>query len=162
MNKHNIHTEEAQAIDYKSLHILSPAFKHGESIPVQYTCDGLNISPPLDIERIPPDAKCLAIIVEDPDAPSGYWAHWLVWNIPVTHHIRENSVHGVEGMNDFRQKGYGGPCPPGGIHRYFFKVYALNGLLSLSADTRKHPLERAMSGHIIAFGEIMGVYGRKN
>lgn len=142
---------------------MSPAFKHGEDIPLQYTCDGLNISPPLNIEHIPEQAKCLAIIVKDPDAPSGSWAHWLVWNIPVTHHIRENSIHGVEGINDFRQKGYGGPCPPsGGTHRYFFKIYALDGLLALSANTRKYLLERAMSGHILAFGEIMGVYGRKN
>ena len=114
-----------KAIDYKQLNISSIAFKADEMIPSKYTCDGVNINPPLDIKDIPEKAKCLALIVDDPDAPIGVWVHWVVWNIPVTHHIKENEVHGTEGINDFQQQHYGGPCPPSGTHRYFFKVYAL-------------------------------------
>jgi Raf kinase inhibitor-like YbhB/YbcL family protein len=89
------------------------------------------------------------------------WTHWLAWNIPVTHYIKENNVHGVEGINDFGLQGYSGPCPPTGTHRYFFKVYALDCILELSKPVNKHDLEKAISGHIIAFGEIMGNYTRK-
>jgi Raf kinase inhibitor-like YbhB/YbcL family protein len=87
--------------------------------------------------------------------------HWLVWNIPITHHIKENVVHGIEGINDFHQHHYGGPCPPSGTHRYFFKVYALDALIDLSANTKKEKLEEVMSEHIIAFGELIGLYTKK-
>lgn len=149
-----------KAIDYKQLNISSIAFKADEMIPSKYTCDGVNINPPLDIKHIPEKAKCLALIVDDPDAPIGVWVHWVVWNIPVTHHIKENEVHGTEGINDFQQQHYGGPCPPSGTHRYFFKVYALDALLDLPANTKKLQLEKAMSEHIIAFGELIGLYIR--
>ena len=149
-----------KAIDYKQLNISSIAFKADEMIPSKYTCDGVNINPPLDIKHIPEKAKCLALIVDDPDAPIGVWVHWVVWNIPVTHHIKENEVHGTEGINDFQQQHYGGPCPPSGTHRYFFKVYALDALLDLPANTKKLQLEKAMSEHIIAFGELIGLYNR--
>lgn len=155
------HPEATVAIDYIPLKVSSAAFQQEELIPLKYTCDGKNVNPPLDIENIPEEAKCLALIVDDPDAPAGTWVHWLVWNIPVTHHIRENEVHGTEGMNDFQQPHYGGPCPPSGTHRYFFKVYALNALLDLPPGARKHRLEKAMSEHIIAFGELIGMYKRK-
>lgn len=102
----------------------------------------------------------MAVIVEDPDASSKTWIHWLIWNIPVTHHLKENEVHGVEGMNDFRQLHYGGPCPPSGTHRYYFKVYALDTILDLAEGVSKSALEKAMGGHILAYGEIMGRYGR--
>ena len=149
-----------KAVDYALLDVSSPAFKDGEKIPVQYSCDGENINPPLDIENIPEQAKCLALIVDDPDAPRGTWVHWVVWNIPITHHITEDKVHGIEGLNDFKQQNYGGPCPPSGTHRYFFKVYALNALLDLPETTTKQRLEKAMSEHIIAFGELVGLYSR--
>ena len=149
-----------KAIDYKQLNISSIAFKADEMIPSKYTCDGVNINPPLDIKHIPEKAKCLALIVDDPDAPIGTWVHWVVWNIPVTHHIKENEVHGIEGINDFQQYHYGGPCPPSGTHRYFFKIYALDALLDLPANTKKVQLEKAMSEHIIAFGELIGLYIR--
>lgn len=153
------HTD--RAVDYKQLHISSPVFNAGGMIPSKYTCDGFDISPPIDIKGTPEEATCLALIMEDPDAPVGTWAHWLVWNIPVTHHIRENEVHGVEGVNDFSQHHYGGPCPPSGTHRYFIKIYALDTLLDLPRSTKKVQLEKAMSEHIIGFGELMGLYQRK-
>jgi len=149
-----------KAIDYEALDICSTAFKSGAVMPAKYTCDGLNISPPLEIKNIPQAAKSLVLIMDDPDAPGGEWVHWVVWNIPVTHHLKENDIHGVEGLNDFKQHRYGGPCPPSGLHRYLFKIYALNDLLDLPAHTRKYELEKAMSGHIIGFGEISGLYKR--
>jgi Raf kinase inhibitor-like YbhB/YbcL family protein len=147
-----------KAIDYKLLDISSTAFKAGEMIPEKYTCDGINVNPPLDIKNIPVQARCLALIVDDPDAPHETWVHWVVWNIPVTHHIKENEIHGIEGLNDFKQHHYGGPCPPSGTHRYFFKVYALDALLELPAGTNKLQLEKAISEHIIAFGDLVGLY----
>jgi Raf kinase inhibitor-like YbhB/YbcL family protein len=150
-----------KAVDYKTLGISSTAFRDGEMIPAKYTCDGINVNPPLDIKNVPENAICLALIVDDPDAPVSAWTHWLVWNMPVTQHIKEDTVHGVEGLNDFQQQHYGGPCPPSGIHRYFFKVYALDALLELPANTKKLALERAMSNHIIAFGELVGLYQRQ-
>ena len=149
------------AVDYKQLKVSSTAFLHEGMIPFKFTCDGKNFNPPLDIEHIPEETKSLVLIVDDPDAPVGTWVHWLVWNIPVTHHIKENEVHGKEGMNDFQQLHYGGPCPPSGTHRYFFKVYALNALLDLPSNTKKPQLEKAMSEHIIAFGELVGLYKSK-
>lgn len=153
---------EAKAIDYKLLKVSSSAFMENELIPVKYTCDGANISPPLDIDHIPEEAKSLAIIVDDPDAPVGTWVHWVMWNIPVTHQIKENKAHGSQGINDFGKHKYQGPCPPTGrIHRYFFKVYALDDIIELPVNTNKHQLEKALSEHIIAFGELVGIYARK-
>lgn len=155
------HPEATVAVDYKNLDVSSTAFQHNEMIPAKYTCEGSNISPPLDIDHIPLEAKCLVLIVVDPDAPAATWVHWLLWNIPITHHIKENEAHGIEGLNDFQQHHYGGPCPPSGTHRYFFKVYALDALLDLPAKTKKHQLDKAMSKHIIAFGQLTGLYKRK-
>lgn len=149
-----------KAVDYKIMDISSAVFKAGEMIPSKYTCEGANVNPPLDIKDIPGDAKCLTLIVDDPDAPNGTWVHWVVWNIPVTHHLKERHVPGKEGVNDFQQHRYGGPCPPSGTHRYFFKVYALDALLDLPADARKSDLEKAMSEHIVGFGELIGLYRR--
>jgi Raf kinase inhibitor-like YbhB/YbcL family protein len=162
MNMHNSlkHTEARRAVDYKQLTVTSTAFANEGMIPLKYTCDGENISPPLDIKDIPEEATCLVLIVDDPDAPINTWVHWIVWNIPVTHHIKENEIHGIEGLNDFQQHHYGGPCPPSGIHHYFFKVYALNSLLDLHVNTKKAELEKKMSEHIIAFGELIGLYKR--
>ncbi len=151
-----------KAVDYAVLRITSTAFQDGGLIPSRYTCDGENVNPPIDIANIPVGAICLVLIVDDPDAPRGDWVHWLVWNMPVTHHIEENQVNGVEGMNDFRQQAYGGPCPPAGTHRYFFKVYALKSLLDLPVSSSKLQLEKAMSACIIGFGELIGMYGRTN
>jgi len=132
-----------------------------QPIPSTYTCEGNDINPPLDIGGIPDKAHSLVLIVDDPDAPGKTWVHWLVWNIPITHHIKENSVPGEQGWNDFKRIAWGGPCPPSGTHRYFFKVYALDTLLELSSKTTKKELEQAMGEHILAFGELVGVYKRK-
>ncbi len=147
--------------EYKPLHITSSAFRSMQPIPSTYTCEGNDINPPLDIEGIPDKAHSLVLIVDDPDAPGKTWVHWLVWNIPITHHIKENSVPGEQGWNDFKRIAWGGPCPPSGTHRYFFKVYALDTLLELSSKTTKKELEQAMGEHILAFGELVGVYKRK-
>ncbi|MBX7108164.1 MAG: YbhB/YbcL family Raf kinase inhibitor-like protein [Chitinophagales bacterium] len=150
-----------RAVDYKELKVISPVFQHESLIPSKYTCEGENISPPLQISFIPGEAKSLVLIVDDPDAPNGSWMHWLVWDIPVTHLLKEGEVHGIEGINDFKQHRYGGPCPPSGTHRYFFKIYALDKLLKLPTGSTKAQLEKLMSGHILAFGELIGLYKRK-
>ncbi len=114
----------------------------------------------MNIGDIPEKAISLVLIVDDPDAPGKTWVHWLVWNIPITHHIKENSIPGEQGWNDFKKISYGGPCPPSGTHRYFFKVYALNALLKLTPRTTKKELELAMGDHILAYGELMGLFTR--
>ena len=147
----------------KGLQLVSPAFKHNELIPKKYTCDGKDINPPLLIENIPSGAKSLALIVDDPDAPVGTWVHWVVWNInPDTREIKEDSVPkgAQQGVNDFRKNDYGGPCPPSGTHRYFFKLYALDTMLNLSSKTKKGDLEGAMKGHILEKAELVGLYRR--
>jgi Raf kinase inhibitor-like YbhB/YbcL family protein len=145
----------------KELSIKSPAFEHGKLIPKKYSCDGQDINPPLTIEGIPKEAKTFVLAVDDPDAPSGTFDHWIVWNIPASaSKIGENTVPGTEGMNSARQQGYMGPCPPSGTHRYFFKVYALDTELNLGANSRKKDVEKAIQGHILAKGELVGLYRR--
>ncbi len=143
--------------------ISSPAFEHNGMIPSRYTCDGSDVNPPLHIASIPAGAKSLALIVDDPDAPMGIWVHWVVWNMePATLEIKENTVPpgAMEGMNDFRKHSYGGPCPPSGTHRYFFKLYALDTRLDLGGHTDKAALEKAMKGHILGHAEFIGRYKR--
>jgi Raf kinase inhibitor-like YbhB/YbcL family protein len=144
----------------KKLSVTSPAFENNKLIPVKYTCDGADVNPPLTIEGVPEETKTLVLIVDDPDAPMGTWDHWIVWNIPPTSKIEENTVPGTEGMNDFRRRSYGGPCPPYGTHRYFFKVYALDTQLDLKSNSTKKDVEKAMEGHILAEGELVGLYRR--
>ena len=153
--------EKSKAVTYKKIDVSSAAFKENHFIPRQYTCEGININPSLNFLHIPKEAQSLAIIAEDPDAPSGTWVHWLMWNIPVIHHLKENSSPGIQGMNDFSKHIYCGPCPPKGTHRYFFKIYALDCILDLPVSSNKIHLEKAMSGHIIGFGELIGLYKRK-
>lgn len=143
------------------LMVTSPAFKNEGFIPRKYTCDGEDLNPPLQIEGLPEGTQSLVLIVDDPDAPMGTWDHWVVWNIPPIKRIEENSVPGIEGLNSFRRRSYGGPCPPSGTHRYFFKVYALDTKLSLGPDSRKRDVEKAMAGYTLARGEIMGLYKRR-
>ena len=144
----------------KKLSVESHAFENNKLIPAKYTCDGDDVNPPLIIEGIPEEAKTLALIVDDPDAPMGTWDHWIVWNIPPTGKIEENTVPGTEGMNTARKHSYGGPCPPYGTHRYFFKVYALDTKLTLNPDSKKKDVEKAMESHILAKGELVGLYRR--
>jgi hypothetical protein len=144
----------------KELTVSSPAFENNKLIPSKYTCDGDNVNPPLTIEGVPDETKSLVLIVDDPDAPMGTWDHWIVWNIPPTNKIEENTVPGTEGVNDSRKHSYGGPSPPWGTHRYFFKVYALDTKLDLNPNSRKKDVEKAMQGHILAKGELVGLYRR--
>lgn len=151
---------EEQKVKVKTLKITSPEFKDSQRIPQKYTCDGINVNPPLLIENLPEDVKSLAIIVDDPDAPKGTWVHWLVWNIIPGREIKQNIIPGTEGINDFNSHHYEGPCPPSGTHRYFFKVYALDTILDLDKNTRKKDLVNAMKNHIEAEGELVGLYSR--
>jgi Raf kinase inhibitor-like YbhB/YbcL family protein len=144
--------------------IESPAFKNNGLIPVDYTCDGRNVSPPLTVSDVPEGAKSMALIVDDPDAPAGTWVHWTVWNIkPGISGIPENScpADSVEGLNDSGSSGYGGPCPPTGTHRYFFKLYALNSELDIDSSARAADIEREIRGKIIEKAELIGLYMRK-
>lgn len=143
-----------------TLTITSEAFTADGNIPVQYTGDGDNVNPPLRIENIPKETKSLVLIVDDPDAPAGVWHHWVVWNIPPKETIDENEIPGTEGLNDFGKHHYGGPCPPKGIHRYFFTVYALDTKLNLDSKSRSKKVREAMKGHILGEGELVGLYGR--
>jgi Raf kinase inhibitor-like YbhB/YbcL family protein len=157
----NILAEEA--VKMGDLKISSPVFENNGKIPQKYTCDGKDVNPPLKIENVPPSAKSLALIVDDPDAPAGMWVHWVLWNIdPKTGGIEENTAPkgALQGVNDFRKHNYGGPCPPSGTHRYFFKLYALDSPLNLGTDSKKTDVEKAMKGHILAQSEIIGLYKR--
>jgi len=147
----------------EGLLMTSPAFKSGGTIPAAFTCDGPDVNPPLAIRNAPAGTRSLALIVDDPDAPSGMWVHWVLWNIgPAVREIAENSVPAgaAQGRNDFRKTAYGGPCPPSGTHRYFFKLYALDTMLDLPGGTTKAGLEKAMGGHILARAELTGTYRR--
>jgi len=147
-------------MDIQNIKVFSSAFESNSSIPRKYTCSGENINPLLEFEGIPKEAKNLALIIEDSDAPMKVFTHWIVWNIEPVAKIEEDSIPGVEGMNDFRKIGYGGPCPPSGTHRYFFRVYVLDKRLDLKAGASRKELESEMIGHIIAEGELMGKYSK--
>lgn len=148
--------------------ISSPAFEEGDMIPSQYTCDGENISPPLSFAGAPPQSKSLALICDDPDAPAGNWAHWIVYDLPPaiqglaentpTEKVLENGAK--QGKNDFGANGYGGPCPPQGTHRYRFKLYALDCLLDLAAEATRPEILGKMEGHILGEATLTGTYQR--
>ncbi|MEP6748296.1 MAG: YbhB/YbcL family Raf kinase inhibitor-like protein [Bacteroidota bacterium] len=138
--------------------ISSPAFQQEGNIPSKYTCDGQEINPAFNIENIPDDTQTLAIVAEDPDASKGTFDHWVVWNIPKTGKIAENSTPGVSGKNGTGHTGYHGPCPPSGSHRYYFYVFALDTKLDLNAGSNKEELQAAMDEHILATGTLMGRY----
>ncbi len=146
-----------------NMYITSPAFGKSEIIPTKYTCDGENVNPPLIIAGVPQNSKSLVLIVEDPDAPMGTWSHWIVYNInPNVNEIKENEIpdDGIEIVNSFGTKSYGGPCPPPGpAHRYFFKIYALDTKFLEQIQT-KEELIKKMEGHIIIKSSLMGVYSR--
>lgn len=147
--------------------ITSSAFLNNEMIPARYTCDGQNISPPLEFDSVPENTKSLILIVEDPDAPRGTFTHWIMYNIPadkigLSENIPAGYINGsVQGKNDFGKVGYGGPCPPDGTHRYYFKLYALDTMLNIDTAVTKQNLETAMQSHIKAVAELIGLYKRK-
>lgn len=140
------------------LHISSPAFNHKGYIPMRYTCEGENINPALEITDIPDGTKTMVLLMDDPDAPGGTFDHWIVWNIPPQDFIKEDSVPGTVGKNGRGEYRYTGPCPPTGTHRYFFKVYALDTLLDVRSGAVKSVVERAMDGHVLGYGELIGLY----
>lgn len=149
--------------------LSSTGFGNLESIPAEYTCDGADVSPPLTWSDIPQGAKSVVVICDDPDAPIGNWVHWVCYDIPATSGGLPRSVPktdmipsgGKQGLNDFRKIGYGGPCPPSGTHRYFFKVYALDCMLGCSAGKSEQEIKAAMKGHVLGEGQLIGKYSRK-
>ena len=143
------------------LTVKSPAFSSNGKIPSKYTCDGSNVNPELHISDLPKGTKSLAVIMDDPDAPSGDFTHWVMWNHPPNESIAENSSSGVLGRNENNENKYYGPCPPSGIHHYHFRVYALDTELNLPMDADKRSLLNAMDAHILGSGEVIGVYNRK-
>jgi Raf kinase inhibitor-like YbhB/YbcL family protein len=146
-----------------TIQITSSAFSEGGTIPQKYTCDGVNVSPPLSWTGLPNGTKSLAMIADDPDAPVGTWVHWVLYDIPSDLSQLAEGAQGIgtPGINDFRKTGYGGPCPPKGKpHRYYFKLYALDTALNLKPGASKENVLTAMKGHVLANGELMGRYGR--
>jgi Raf kinase inhibitor-like YbhB/YbcL family protein len=151
-----------------SILVESAAFKHNQPIPSKYTCDGQEVSPPVAWKNVPEKTKSIVLICDDPDAPAGTWVHWVCYDIPANVMFIPEGVPkadtlpggGKQGTTDFRNIGYGGPCPPSGTHRYFFKVYALDSMLNLPAGKSKKDIEHAMKGHIINQGELVGTYSR--
>jgi len=152
----------------KQMEITSSAFDEGAMIPEKYTCDNIDISPPLKWTNIPEGTKTLAIICDDPDAPMGTWVHWILFNLPADINELSEDIPALEilpngakqGKNDFGKIGYGGPCPPGGTHRYYFKVYALSEELDIKAGISKSELLKAMEGNILSDEKLMGRYKR--
>ena len=144
--------------------ISSAAFENNSFIPSKYTCEGQEINPPLEFRDVPEDTKSLALIVDDPDAPMKTWVHWTIWNIDAkTTQILQNSCPkgAVEGITSFGRTGYGGPCPPSGTHRYFFKLFALDKMLDLSPNSYARDIESTIEGHIIRKAELIGLYKKK-
>jgi Raf kinase inhibitor-like YbhB/YbcL family protein len=150
------------------MEIQSPAFKEGATIPAKYTCDSLDISPPIEWSKGPAGTKSYALICDDPDAPGGTWVHWVIYNIPDNIQELSENVPKMESLNngarqgksDFGSFGYGGPCPPGGTHRYYFKIYALDFILDHNPAITKKELLRVIENHILEEGQLMGRYKR--
>ena len=148
-------------IKVTTLKVGSPVFKHEDYIPEKYTCDGENINPPLSVQNIPEEAKSLVLMIEDPDTLFKINNHWTVWNIGVDGIIKENSIPGIEGINSWGKTHYQGPCPPIGTHRYIFKIYALDTMLKFDTGVNKISVEKAMLGHIVGSGSLIGLYKKK-
>ncbi len=162
-------TPQNKEADDMTIKVTSPAFEQAGMISSKYTADGEDISPPLKWEGVPEGTVTIALISDDPDAPVGTWVHWVMWNIPPDKTGLPENVPpdpklpdgSIQGITDFRNPGYGGPAPPSGTHRYFFKIYALDTKLDLPESSTKTNLVRAMQGHILAEGELMGKYKRQ-
>jgi len=155
---------------HRKLDLSSSAFKDGQPIPSEYTCDGKNISPPLTWKGAPADTQSFVLIVDDPDSPTGVWTHWMVFNLSANvSELREDFAKtstalaaAKQGLNSFKNVGYGGPCPPAGkLHRYYFKIYALDITLNLDPGAARSAVDAAMTKHVLAMGQVMGTYQRK-
>ena len=153
----------------RKMKITSSAFTEGNVIPAKYTCDGQNVSPPLEWQDVPAGTKTFALISDDPDAPVGTWVHWVAFNIPsnvtkLAENVKpeQEFTNGMrQGINDGHKIGYGGPCPPGGTHRYYFKLYALDTTLEMRPGATKAQVLSAMKGHVLAEAQLMGKYSRQ-
>ena len=141
--------------------LSSPEFEHKAFIPQKFTCQGKGVNPGLVIEGIPSEAKSLALIMDDPDAPGGDFVHWVLYNIPVTSRIEEDTILGKQGLNSLGRLGYVSPCPPTGVHRYFFKVYALDKMLNYDEGLSKSELEKEIFAHLLDKTELIGLYQKK-
>ncbi len=150
-----------QATEEFGMELTSPAFAHEAAIPDRYTCEGSDLSPPLQLANIPTDTVSLAVVMDDPDAPAGVWDHWVEFDIQPRESIPEAVGDlGTPGTNSWGRTGYGGPCPPSGTHRYFFTVYALDSELDLPAGATKAQALNALEGHVLAQATLMGLYSR--
>jgi Raf kinase inhibitor-like YbhB/YbcL family protein len=141
-----------------SLTVTSTAFSNNASIPMKYSCEGIEASPPLQINNIPAGAKSLAVILHDPDAGPDGFTHWVMWNVATDGSIPEEFRGGDQGKNGSGKNGYKGMCPPTGTHHYHFTVYALDTMLDIDENTNKAGLQKSMDGHILAQGELVGLY----
>ena len=163
-----LHAELPKKGSKMSMQITSTAFAHSEMIPDRYTCKGNDISPPLEWENAPEGSRSFALIFDDPDAPMGTWVHWVVYDLPAgcnklpedVPEVNPISGGGVQGTNSWGRIGYGGPCPPSGTHRYFFRLYALDTVLGLEEGATKAQVLKAMEGHILDECELMGRYAK--
>ena len=162
---------QGSAAKVARIEVTSPAFTEGSMIPKKYTCDGKNVSPPFALSNIPAGAKSIALIADDPDARRRTWVHWVLFNLPpdtrelaekapASRTLANGAVHGNSSWGN-RKIGYGGPCPPSGTHRYYFKFYALDTMLDLRKGATKKQLLNAMKGHIVGQGQLMGKYRRR-
>jgi len=170
LNCASISEEKTIKMEVIKMKVKSSAFKEGENIPIKYTCDGKDISPEISWEDVPDSVESLALICDDPDAPMKTFVHWVIYNIPPrvnkleegTRPIWGLPIGAIQGINDFGNTGYGGPCPPRGpAHHYHFKLYGLNTKLDAERGISKKELLKKMEGHIIAKGELVGIYKRK-
>lgn len=149
--------------------LTSDAFRQGDAIPARFTCDADDISPPLAWRAVPEATQSFALVCDDPDAPMGTWVHWVYYDIPAGTSslpagvpvMADPDSGGTQGRNDFGQLGYGGPCPPGGTHRYFFRLYAVDCVLSLDPGATRQDLQNTLEGHVLAEAELMGTYRRR-
>ena len=162
-------SDSGEGVEGMSIRLESTAFEDGEFIPAKYTCDGEDLSPPLRWENVPQGTKSVVIICDDPDAPMGTWVHWVLFDIPADAGGLDEGVPGMasppkggtHGANDFKRLGYGGPCPPpGGPHRYFFKIYALDAKLEMKSAVTKATVVKAMKDHVLGEGRLLGKYER--
>ena len=160
----------AFTLEHMAFTLASAAFRDGAGIPVKYTCDDVDVSPPLSWSGAPAGTRSFALIADDPDAPAGSWVHWVLYNLPADVSELPENIAKVEsldlggarqGRSDFRRPGYGGPCPPPGPpHRYFFKLYAVDTRLQIKAGAQKKDVEAAMEGHVLGTAQLMGTYAR--
>lgn len=160
--KHTMKPGTPQVAAPATIKVVSPSFDNDTMIPARFTCDGQGVNPELALAHVPPQAKSLVLMVEDPDAADGTFLHWLVYDMPVVSRIEEDSIQGKQGMNSAGKKNYHGPCPPSGTHHYHFRIYAIDRMLDLPEGVSRDVVDNAMKGHVMAEGDLVGLYQREN